>query len=155
MNGTIKAVFDCNTMLQALASPAGPAGACVQMAFDGAIRLSISPLVLAELRDVSARPKVIAKLQLTAGRVEEFLEAIQLAATIEVDFPEQFSYARDPDDAHYVNLALAAGAKFIISRDKDLLALMDASLPEGRDFQARFPALRILDPVQFLSALKA
>jgi predicted nucleic acid-binding protein len=68
--------------------------------------------------------------------------------------PERFCTgslkARDPDDSHYVNLALAADAKLIVSRDRDLLDLMDNSIPEGLDFQGRFPSLRILDPVAFL-----
>ena len=69
-------------------------------------------------------------------------------------FPETFVYERDPDDAHYVNLALAADAKLIVSRDKDLLDLMDQAKPEGRDFHTRFPTVRILDPVSFLRELK-
>ena len=47
-------------------------------------------------------------------------------------------------------LAVAADAKLIVSRDKDLLDLMDSAKPEAADFQARFPLLRILDPVLFL-----
>ena len=43
-----------------------------------------------------------------------------------------------------------ADAKRIVSRDKDLLDLMDAMKPEAADFQGRFPLLRILDPVSFL-----
>ena len=57
--------------------------------------------------------------------IEEFFQTIQISATILEAFPELFAYARDPDDAHYVNLALAADAKLIVSRDKDLLDLMD------------------------------
>jgi putative PIN family toxin of toxin-antitoxin system len=120
------------------------------MAFDGDVHLYVSPAALDELHDVSSRPKVVRKLSLVAERVEEVLIAIQLAATVIEGFPEPFTYARDPDDAHYVNLALAANAKLIVSRDRDLLDLMDGGRPEGRDFQLQFPGMRILNPVAFL-----
>ena len=65
-------------------------------------------------------------------------------------FPEVFTCQRDPKDAQYVNLALAADAKLIVSRDRDLLDLMDLATRDGSAFHKRFPSLRIVDPVQFL-----
>ena len=87
--------------------------------------------------------------------MEEFFEAIEIAATLLEGFPEIFSYQRDPDDAHYINLALAADARLIVSRDKDLLDLMDATKPEAAEFQQRYPSLRILSPVGFLREIDA
>jgi putative PIN family toxin of toxin-antitoxin system len=150
MTTALRVVFDCNILLQGLASPEGPAGRCVQLALRGKISLFISPLVLEELREVTGRPRVIAKLHLVADRVQEFFEAVEVTATLLTEFPEPFSHQRDPDDAHYVNLAVAADATLIISRDKDLLDLMDSIKPDGKQFQERFPLLRILEPVAFL-----
>jgi putative PIN family toxin of toxin-antitoxin system len=150
MTTATRVVFDCNTFLQDLCAPEGSAGQCVQLAFNGKVKLFVSPVVLDELREVTNRPAVIAKLRLVAERVDEFFEAIEIAATVLAGFPAVFSYQRDPDDAHYINLALAADAKLIVSRDKDLLDLMDAAKPEAVEFQNRFPALRILNPVGFL-----
>lgn len=155
MSDSTRVVFDCNTFLQALASPEGPAGQCVQLAIDRKVSLFISPSVLEELREVTSRPKVVTKLRLLTNRVEEFFEAIEVAATLLVGFPEVFSYTRDPDDAQYVNLALAADAKLIVSRDRDLLDLMDVSKVGAAEFQKRFPALRILNPVEFLSQIRS
>ena len=154
MTGVTRVVFDCNIFLQALMSPEGPAGRCMQLAMDGAVLLFISPTVLEELRGVTSRPKVTVKLKLAAERVREFLETIAIAATVIDRFPEPLVYAHDPDDAHYVNLALAADAKLIVSRDRDLLDLMDLSRPEAVEFQRRFPAIRILDPVRFLGEIE-
>jgi predicted nucleic acid-binding protein len=64
-----------------------------------------------------------------------------------------FAYTRDPDDAHYVNLALAAGADVIVSRDRDLLDLVAANRPESVEFRRRFPALQILTPEEVLRRL--
>ncbi len=150
MTTSTRVVFDCNTFLQALASPNGPAGRCVQLAIDGKVELFLSPTVVEELHDVASRPKVIAKLHLSPDRTQELIEVIEVTATFLVGFPEPFLYQRDPDYAHYVNLAVAANAKLIVSRDKDLLDLMDSTKPQAAGFQDRFPLLRILDPVSFL-----
>ena len=64
MNRSIRVVFDCNTYLQALSAPDGPAGRCVQLAIDGRVSLFLSSEVIEELREVTARPKVIKKLRL-------------------------------------------------------------------------------------------
>ena len=95
-----RAVFDCNTFLQALAAPEGPAGRCVQLVIEGKIDLFLSRAVIGELRDVTSRPKVIAKLHLVANRIEEFFQTIEIAATLLDGFPEVFAYQRDPDDEH-------------------------------------------------------
>ena len=148
MSDVTRVVFDCNTFLQALAAPDGPAGRCVQLVLEGRIQLFVSPLVIAELREVAARPRVAAKLRLTPERADAFIDAIEVTALRLEGFPEAFVYERDPDDAHYVNLAVAA--QVVVSRDKDLLALADESNADERDFRARYPALRFLNPVQFL-----
>jgi putative PIN family toxin of toxin-antitoxin system len=150
MRATARVVFDCNVFLQGLAAPEGPAGQCVEFALGGKVSLFISPSVLDELREITSRLSVIAKLHLIAERVEAFIEAIEIAATVLVGFPEVFSYQRDPDDAHYVNLALAADAELIVSRDRDLLDLMDSTKQEAMEFQKRYPALRVLSPVELL-----
>lgn len=146
----MRVVFDCNILLQALASPGGPAGRCIQLAFDGKVDLFVSSRELGEFGEVASRPSVVAKLGLIADRVREFLAAVEVAATVLLNFPEGFVYRRDPDDAHYVNLAAAANAMRIVSRDKDLLDLMDVTKPEAAEFQERFPLLRVLEPSAFL-----
>ncbi len=68
--------------------------------------------------------------------------------------PKRFKLPRDPDDEPYVNAAIESGAQFLITRDRDLLELMNSDTKDGRDFQFRFPQLKILNPVDFLRALE-
>ena len=145
-----RVVFDCNVFLQALANPVGPAGRCVELAISGKVALYISPHILDEIREVTSQPKLIAKFRLRPDRVAALLDNLPKAAVMVPSYREVWKYDRDPDDAHYVSLALVANAKLIVSRDRDLLDLMDSSKPEAAEFQKRFPALRILDPVLFL-----
>lgn len=145
-----RVVFDCNIFLQAVSAPKGPAGRCIQLVFDKKLALFFSPRVFEELCEVLSRPTVFTKLKLTPVWAERFLEAIESVGMVLNGFAKSFTYDRDPDDAHYVNLALAANADFIVSRDKDLFDLMDVTRPEAVGFQGRFPAIRILTPVGLL-----
>jgi len=150
MSEVLKVVFDCNVFLQALANPLGPAGQCVAMAFTGEVALYISPVVLDEIRRVTAYPKLVVRFNLRPDRVAALLANLPKIGVIIPTVPEVWRYDRDPDDAHYINLALAADARLVVSRDRDLLDLMDSSKPEAAQFQGRFPLLRIVDPVEFL-----
>lgn len=150
MSSPTRVVYDCNVLLQALASPNGPSGRCFKLAMAGSVVLFISPFVLQELSVVTSRPKVIKKLALEADRVDEFLETVSIFSTSLDNIAEPFTYARDPKDAHYINLALAAAARLVVSRDKDLLDLMNGSTPEGKELLRQYPDFSVLSPTDFL-----
>jgi len=150
-----RAVFDCMTFLQATARPAGPAAACPRLVDTGAITLFVSDDVLREVQDVPSRPKLRQKnLLLTDEALQRLLDRLARTATKLESVVKHFTYPRDPKDEPYLNLAIAAGAKYLVTRDNDLLDLM-AENPDGIDFRARFPVLKILDPVAFLHELAA
>src|SRR5947209_5655053 len=100
--------------LQAAARPTGPAAACLRLLEAGAITLFVSDDILGEVTDVLSRPNVRRKNPLlTDQAVEQFLERLtQVACRIE-PIPREFTYARDPKDEPYLNLAIAAGAKYL------------------------------------------
>ena len=148
-----RVVFDCNVYFQALISPAGPAGRLFALAAARRIDLFLSPYVLDELRELTAEERIQKKYRLTAELLDEFFDKVALAAVLVETVPSLFEFPRDPDDAHYVDLAVAAGAKLIVSRDKDLLSLADGATSEGQDFQKRFPGLVILTPPELLTLL--
>ncbi len=148
-------VFDCVVFVQALANTKGPAYVCNQLVDTGRVRLFLSPQVVAEVADVLRRPKLQKKLAtLTPTKVEAFLRDLASKAVSLTQVPTVFSYPRDPKDEPYVNLALAAGARYLVTWDKDLLDLMDEDDLEGKDFRQRFPGLTILNPVAFLEELR-
>jgi putative PIN family toxin of toxin-antitoxin system len=153
VSGSLKAVFDCNVFLQALANPDGPAGRCVELALTKKVELFISQHVLEEIRDVTSRPKLIAKFKLRSERVAALLKSLPESATLVIDIPDIWKYDRDPDDGHYVNLALMAGAQLIVSRDKDLLDLMNDSNEAGKLLLAEYPFFRVLTPPQFIQVV--
>lgn len=153
MSQSLKVIYDSNVFLQALANPDGPAGRCITLTLEGTVALFISPHVLDEIRDVTQRPKLVAKFRLRRDRVETLLDNLLIAAVVVTSVPEHWTYERDPTDAHYVNLALAAGATLVVSWDKDLLDLMNDANPDGKALRTQHPGFRVLTPPQFLEII--
>lgn len=152
----LKVVYDCNIHLQALINPAGPSGACVDAAVLGSVRLFWSQHAADELRSVSEHPLIRNKFpSITPDRIDQYIINIERIAVTPDEIERVFVYERDPDDAHYIDLALAADASIVVTRDRDLLALMTDNAPASREFRDRFPHLRILTPPLLLAELRA
>ncbi|HZL37841.1 MAG TPA: hypothetical protein VFC78_21160 [Tepidisphaeraceae bacterium] len=117
----------------------------------GANSLLASTYVIAEIREIHF--KTPAKYGITAEQTDEMARAVMSFSMLASDVPEVYRHPYDPDDSHYVNLAVKVGAQLIVSRDRHLLMLADTARSEGREFQSRFPFLRVLDPVQLLREL--
>jgi putative PIN family toxin of toxin-antitoxin system len=146
---TPRAVFDCMVFLQGAGRPAGPARACFHLVEEGRVTLLVSPEILAEIRDVLTRPKILRKFPLLwAEWVEAFVRNVESKAVLLAEVPRAFTLERDRKDEPYLNLALAAGAHYLVSRDLDLLDLM-----ADDNFRQRYPDLNILDPPAFLQAV--
>ena len=105
-----------------------------------------SPETVAELRGLLSRPNIRKKFpHLTDEVAEAFVREVERSSTSIGDVHRPFEYPRDPKDEPYINLAIAAQADYLTSRDKDLLDLMQDPV-----FTARFPGIRVLDPVALL-----
>jgi putative PIN family toxin of toxin-antitoxin system len=142
-------VFDCMVFLQAATSTQGPAFACVSLVEQGEVTLGLSHFILAEVKDVLYRPKVRRKFpHLTDERAESFLQRIEHLGSLYELVPRVFRYPRDPDDEPYINLAIASQARYLVTRDKDLL-----DLTADKEVRQHAPNLTILDPAAFLQEL--
>lgn len=148
-----RVVFDCNVYFQALISPRGPAGQCLESAEKGRLTLFVSDATLAELRDVCLRPVLARRFAITSDALDVFMHAVLQHAVRLRSVPHVFDYDRDPDDAIYIDLAAATGARLVVSRDRDLLALQDPTSPDGLRLRERFPQLRIVTPSELLAQL--
>ena len=152
---TPRAVFDCMIFLQAAVRETGPAAACLRLVEHEIIDLYASDDVLGELADVLARPSIRAKFSaVTDELAERFLARLRRAAHVVNDVPARFPFERDPKDAKYLDLALEVGADFLVTRDNDLLDLMTANDETARLWRERAPAVRIVDPAEFLRAVE-
>jgi len=118
-------VFDCMIFLQGAARRESSAGASLALVEFGAVMLFVSRDILVEVREVLARPRVRRNFPvLTDQIVERFIAAIE----------ERASY--------------------LVSRDKDILDLADASTPDGERLRRFAPDLQILEPGAFLTEIR-
>ena len=145
-----RVVFDCNVFLQAMLSANGPSHACWQKVVAGDVTLFVTPYMLAEIRRLPNHPKLRRFTGFTTERVERFIEELLDTAQFIPDPAPMFHYARDPEDAHYVDVAVATGAMLVVSNDKDLLDLMNEHNPDGRKLRRDNPDFQVFTPVQFL-----
>ncbi len=147
-------VLDTGIFLQAAISRTGPAAGVLRLAERGAVTLYTSDALLDEVRDVLTRPAIRRKNPRYSDQdIENLVRFLEVKGIRVAEMRTHFQYQRDPDDEYLVNLAIEAGAKYLVSRDKDLLDLMDENTPAGKAFRRRFPGLTILDPVALLRAL--
>jgi putative PIN family toxin of toxin-antitoxin system len=147
-------VYDCMIYLQAASRDAGPSFACMGLLDRDLVQLHVSAEIISEVKDVLTRPETMRRFPLlTADRVNEFLQRVEDKAIHTKETPKHYSLPRDPKDEPYINLAIEVSAEYLVSRDKDLLDLMDESTPEGKSFRSQFPNLTIIGPVEFLRLL--
>jgi putative PIN family toxin of toxin-antitoxin system len=144
-------VFDTGIVLQAAINPLGPAAAALDQFDQGKVTVYLSPRLRSEWEDVLMRPSLRARNpQITDAQVEAALQRFDARAILVPNPPAYLLYPRDPDDEPVLNLAIHVNAQYLVTRDRDLLDLMDPARPEGREFGRRFPKLRIVDPVIFV-----
>jgi putative PIN family toxin of toxin-antitoxin system len=151
-----RVILDCNALLQAFLSPDGPAAACLAMAESKQVLLVTSRDVLVEARGVFNRPFVRELLpEVTPERIDAFLDQVRYHSLFFRDVPRGPDYERDPKDRPYMDLAVAAEADFLLTRDKDLLSLATSHAVAAKDFRQRHQnRLRILTPSQFIDERK-
>jgi uncharacterized protein len=148
-------VFDCPVYLQAVLRPDGPAAACLHRVEVGAAMLVVSDEIMAEVEEVLGRPEFHRPRprSLNPTLVREFLGWLRELASMVHEVPHVFSYARDPNDEPYLNLAIATRAAYIVTRDRDLLDLNVPESEPGKELREHLPGIGILDPVAFLRRL--
>ena len=141
--------------LQAAAKPLGPAAALLELVEIGALELFVSEACLDEIRDVLARPSLQHKFpSLMLPIVSDFLKRIRLCSVLTKDVPRLFTLDRDPKDAKYVDLTIAAKADFLVTRDHDLLDLRKPETELVQICEQLDSHFKIVDPVEMLTLLR-
>jgi putative PIN family toxin of toxin-antitoxin system len=127
-------VADTNVVVSAIFWP-GESRECIALWARRRFHLAVSVAVLEEYNEVADR------LARRHGKVnpEPWLQWIERRARVYEPAPLGHPRSRDPEDDPFLACALACGARFLISKDKDLLAL---EKPFG---------IQILHPRQFLA----
>jgi uncharacterized protein len=113
----VRVVVDPNVIVSAMLTPGSAPDRVLQAALGGTITVIVSPKLLEEVREVTARPKFEWLDREEVERVLDGLAACESAA----DPTEVPAVTRDPGDDYLIALARTAGAEMLVSGDLDLL----------------------------------
>lgn len=122
----MRVVLDTNVIVAGAAYPAGPPGRIMATWRAGALDVVVSPWILTECARVLTRLRPLAHL--SAEEISQWVDALAFSAEcIEPDgasLRQAGSAAlRDTDDQPVLAALLASGAQWLVTGDKDLLAL--------------------------------
>ena len=98
--------------------------------------------LLEELERAIGYPKVVRALKWDPARRLAFIGSLRALAVV-VETTSTISGARDPDDNRVLEAAVAGGAAYIVTGDKDLLSL------------GQYEQIPIVTPAAFVAVLEA
>lgn len=116
-------IFDTNILVSAALLSGSRADVCVRTVLARQLPLIFSTATYDELADVLMRPKL--DRYVSRRTREALLRTWRKAAVMfsEASLREQVRDCRDPDDDKFLELALASGARALVTGDADLLVL--------------------------------
>lgn len=137
----LRAVLDANVYVSAFVRPEGPPGQIVERFLkDGAFEIVLSPEIVEEVLRALAYPKVRKHARTNVDPELWFEDIVVLAKLISGEL-ELSEVSEDRDDDKYIAAAIEGRAAFVVTGDRDLLALEEH---EG---------IRIMNPRAFLDLL--
>ncbi len=126
----LRVVLDTNVLLSGIAYPASIPGKIMAAWRHGSIDVVLSDFILTELRRVL--PRLQNRHGLTKGEINDLVDSLALLAEMVEPEASQEATLRDANDQPVLGTLLAArtasDASYLITGDKDLLALADRYL---------------------------
>jgi uncharacterized protein len=124
----VSAVFDTSVLVSAFLTrnhPGGVSNELLRFVADGKIELHLSADIIAEaLATLVRNRRAQTNYRYTPQMAEAFCSSLfDFANMIDNPPPAPGAVPRDPDDDKIIACALAAGAEYVVSRDRDLLSL--------------------------------
>ena len=103
-------VLDTNVLVAGLLTPHGPAGRIIDLLLNGDLTPCFDDRVVAEYRDVLLR----ARFGFDAAHIDAVLDYVE-SEGLPVSAAPIYATLPDPDDAAFLEVALAAGAEYLIT----------------------------------------
>jgi putative PIN family toxin of toxin-antitoxin system len=123
----LRVVLDTNVLLSGIAYPASVPGKILAAWRHGSVDVLLSAYILDELRRVL--PRLAHRHGLTSAEIDDLVDALSIQAEVIEPLPDLEPDLRDFDDQAVLGTLLAAleasGANYLITGDKDLLAMAE------------------------------
>lgn len=138
-----RAVVDTTVLVSAFLTPRGVAAECLRRAREGVFEIVVAPPILEEMQDrLLHRRRIRRRYPYSDEQVRRYHRLLGLTSRVVTDLPAVAGVVRDPNDDMVIACALAAGAAYVVTRDKDLLSL------------GAYQGIRMVTPRQFLDLLE-
>jgi putative PIN family toxin of toxin-antitoxin system len=139
----MRVTLDANVLVSALLAPGGAPAEVVRLGAAGRRRLCLADTILAELRALVARPRIVERCPRAVELAEAFLQAVEPVSEIAVVVGAPAVITADPHDDHVLECARLLRADVIVSGDRHLLDLR------------RHGSIPILSPAAFVADVAA
>jgi len=116
----LRVVLDTNVLVSGLAYPASTPGRIVQLWRDGSLDVALSRPILEEMARVLPR---LSRIHLTEAEIRDLTDSLTFLADVIEPDQQCDPELRDPNDQLVLATLRAAQAQYLITGDKDLLAL--------------------------------
>jgi putative PIN family toxin of toxin-antitoxin system len=116
----LRVVLDTNVLVSGLAYPGSVPGRIVAAWRQGGLDVVLSRYILDEMGRVLPR---LARVRMTPAEIRDLADSFMFLADIVDPEGEQDANLRDPADQPVLLTLLAAQADYLVTGDKDLLAL--------------------------------
>lgn len=148
---SLRLVLDTNVLLAGLVSKSSASQKVVDSLAARKVIPLDSPHVLEEYRKVLLDPIIIDRFpNLTPRQVESVLHRLKYIGDEYRTTRIRFEFPRDPDDARFIELAIAGRATHLLTMDNDLLSLPTSRTDAGKRFRQRLPNLEVHTPQAFI-----
>lgn len=132
---SLRVVLDTNVLVSGLAYPGSIPGKIVEQWRLGGLQVVLSRYILDELARVLPR---LTRVALTGDEIRDLVDSLVFLADVIEPDPETDPALRDRADQAILGTLRASGADYLITGDKDLLALAGSyAILSPADFWAR------------------
>lgn len=138
----LRAVVDTNTLVSALINfnPGGVSYDLLRFAETGAFELITSPYIITEVASTLRKPR-LSRYTNSDDDIIAFCQIVRDMSTIIETWPT-IDAVSDPKDNAILACAIAAGADYLVSRDKHLLVI------------GEYQGVKIIEPEPFMVVLR-
>lgn len=131
----LRIVLDTNVLVSALLSSQGNPAKILEMVSDGALKLCLSPPIVAEYQNVLGRKK----FRFVPSTVKTILDSL-IRLSVEIVPSEFMSACSDPADDKFLDCAIASGSAYLITGNQ-------------KHFPKLFRGVQIVSPFVFLQTI--